>query len=193
MADVTTHPHMYSERVTAKLILGGALAETITAVGTLVLAIIGLAGFMPMVMLSIATIGLGISFLFEGGAVASRLSDLLSEITEGRIDIAELGGGLSAEFIGGLGGIALGILALVSVLPLTLTAIAVIVFGGALLLGAGVKVRINHLFLGNEEHHMAREVARQAVMASSGVQILVGLGAIVLGIPAVTSYTASPF
>jgi hypothetical protein len=123
--------------MSARFILGGTLTETMTVVGILVLAIIGLTGFMPTVMLTIATIGLGVSFLFEEGAVASRLSDLLSEITENRVDITERGGGLGAEFIAGLGGVALGILSLVSIVPMVLTTIAAIVFGGALVLGTG--------------------------------------------------------
>jgi hypothetical protein len=182
MANETAHPNMYAERVTAKLVMGGALAETLTGAGTLVLAIIGLAGFMPMTLLSIATIGLGASFLLEGGAVATRLSDVISEVTEGRVDIAELGSGLSAEFIAGIGGIALGILSLVGILPMVLTAVAAIVFGGALVVGAGVKNRLSHLTIGEEEHRLARIILREAVMASGGVQLLVGLAAIVLGI-----------
>ncbi len=188
MADIVAHPHAYEEKVSARVILGGAVAETIVGVGTLVLAIIGLAGFLPTHMLAIATIGLGASFLFEGGAVASRLSALLSEITEGRVDIAELGGGLSAEFIAGLGGITLGILSLVGVLPTILTAVAAIGFGGALVLGAGMKARISHLTIGKEEHRLAREIARQLVMASSGVEVLIGLGAIILGILALLNF-----
>jgi hypothetical protein len=188
MAEAVAHPHMYEEKISAKFILGGALGETIVAVGVLVLAIIGLAGFMPMTMLTISTIALGASFLFEGGAVASRLSDLLSETTEGRLGIAELGGGLSAEFIAGLGGVTLGILSLVNVLPMTLTAIAAIVYGSALILGVGVKARLSHLSIGEEEHKLAREIAREAIMASTGVQMLVGLGAIILGILALLNF-----
>jgi hypothetical protein len=182
MANEVAHPHMFEERTTAKIVMGEALAETITGAGTLVLAIIGLAGFMPVTMLTIATIGLGASFLFEGGAIASRLSDLIFEATEGRVQIAELGGGLSAEFIAGLGGIALGILSLVGVMPTILTAVAAIAFGGALVMGAGVKARLAHLTIGQEEHHLVRALLREAVMASGGVQVLVGLGAIILGI-----------
>lgn len=182
MANETVHPEMYAERLTAKFVMGGALAETLTGAGTLVLAIIGLAGFMPMTLLSIATIGLGASFLLEGGAVVTRLSDVISEATEGRVDIAELGGGLSAEFIAGLGGIALGILSLVGVMPMILTAVAAIVFGGALIVGAGVKSRLSHFTIGEEEHRLVRVMLREAVMASGGVQLLVGLVAIVLGI-----------
>ena len=185
MADTIAHPEVYEEKLTAKLILSGALAETIAGACVLVITIIGLAGFMPMSMLAIATMGLGVSFLFEGGAVASRVSNLLSEVTEGRVDIAELGGGLSAEFIAGLGGITLGILALVNVAPMVLAPIAAIIFGGALVMGAGVKARINHLTISQEEHKLVREIARQALIGVSGVEILVGLGTIALGILAI--------
>jgi hypothetical protein len=183
MADAIAHPHVHEERISAELILGGALAETITGAGVVVVSIIGLAGFMPMIMLPIAIMGLGLSFLFEGGAVSSRLSNLLYEATEGRIDIAELGGGLSAEFVAGFGGITLGILSLVRVAPTILAPIAAIAFGGALVIGSGVKSRINHLTISDRsEKRLVREITRELLIASVGVEILVGMGAIALGI-----------
>ena len=182
MADAIAQSQMYEEKVTARFILGGALAETITGAGIVVLAIIGLAGFLPTLMLAVATIGLG--------AVASRLSALVSEVTGNRIDIAELGGGLTAEFTAGLAGIALGVLALVGVHPAILTAVAAVVFGGALIMGTGVKAKLSHLTIGQEQHKLAREIAREALMASTGVQTLVGLGAVVLGILALLNIHA---
>ena len=183
MAEAIAHPEIHEERLSAEVILGGALAETLTGAGVVVVSIIGLAGFFPMIMLPVATIGLGMSFLFEGGAVASRLSNLLSEFTEGRFDIAELGGGLTVEFVAGFGGIALGILSLVGVAPTILTPIAAIAFGGALVIGSGVKARVNHLAISNRnEHKLVRAIAREALIAASGVEILVGMSAIALGI-----------
>jgi hypothetical protein len=183
MADVVAQPHVHEERVSAEVILGGALAETITGAGVVVISIIGLAGFMPTTMMSLAAIGLGMSFLFEGGAVVTRLSNLLSEVTEGRFDIAELGGGLTVEFIAGFGGITLGILSLIGVAPTILIPIAAIAFGGALVIGSGVKARVNHLMITNHtEDSLARKIAREAVLAVSGVEILIGMGAVALGI-----------
>jgi len=183
MAEAIAHPEIHEERLSAEVILGGALAETLTGAGVVVVSIIGLAGFFPMIMLPVATIGLGMSFLFEGGAVASRLSNLLSEFTEGRFDIAELGGGLTVEFVAGFGGIALGILSLVGVAPTILTPIAAIAFGGALVIGSGVKARVNHLAISDRnEHKLVRAIAREALIAASGVEILVGMSAIALGI-----------
>ena len=183
MADAIAHAQVHEEKLSAEMIFGGALAETITGAGVVVVSIIGLAGFMPMIMLPIAIMGLGLSFLFEGGAVTSRLGNLISEASEGRIDIAELGGGLSAEFIAGFGGITLGILSLVHVVPMVLAPIAAIVFGGALVIGSGVKARISHLTISDrKEHRLVREIAREVLIASSGVEVLVGMGAIALGI-----------
>ena len=183
MADTIAHTNIRDEKLSAEFIFGGAMAETITGAAVVVISILGLVGFMPMVMLSIAIMGLGLSFLFEGGAVASRLSNLLSEASEGRVDIAELGGGLSAEFIAGFGGIALGILSLVHIVPMVLAPIAAIVFGGALVIGSGVKIRVNHLTISDrKEHRLIRDIAHEVLIAASGVEILVGMGAMALGI-----------
>ena len=183
MAEAIAYPEIHEERLSAELILGGALAEAITGASVVVISIIGLSGFMLGLMLSIATIGLGLAFLFEGGAVASRLSNLLSEVTEGRVDIAELGGGLSAEFIAGFGGIALGILSLAGIATTILIPIAAIAFGIALVLGSGVKARVNHLSIRDRnEPKLVRQIAREALIAASGVEILVGMCSIALGI-----------
>ena len=84
----------------------------------LVLAILGLAGVVPMYMAFIATIVLGVALLFEGWALASRYSKLLSEMGGGLLTATELGGGITAEFLAGAAGVALGILALLGVVPM---------------------------------------------------------------------------
>jgi hypothetical protein len=183
MADVIAQSNINEEKVTAEVIFGGAMAETITGIGVIVVSIIGLAGFMPTIMMSIAVIGLGLSFLFEGGAVASRLSNLLTEITQGRVDIAELEGGLTVEILAGLGGIALGVLSLAGVVPYVLAPIAVIAFGTALLIGSGVKARLNHLAISRQtEERMVHKITREVVLATTGVEILIGLSVTALGV-----------
>lgn len=59
---------------------------------------------------SIAIIAIGASLLFEGGATASQLRLLMLAKTKTGIDAGELGGGISAEFLGGAAGLTLGIL-----------------------------------------------------------------------------------
>jgi hypothetical protein len=163
--------------------LGGTATSGLIAAGAAVLAIIGLAGIFPSWLVAISAIVLGASFLFEGGAIVARRSALLQETTEGRVQSAELGAGITGETLAGLGGITLGILSLAGIVPAVLLPCAVIVFGGAMVIGSGANVRINDLALAyRQEHPVARRLAREAVVATTGLQALVGLGAITLGI-----------
>jgi hypothetical protein len=192
MAEATTvvhqEEHVGQYRHTIEAVFGGTLAGGLVAAGAATLAIIGLAGMFPVLLVSVATIGVGAAFLFEGAAVISRLSDLLHVATEGRIQAAELGAGTTGETLAGFAGIALGILSILGVVPGVLIPAAAIVFGVALVLGAGTNMRINHLTVAyRQEHPIAQEVAREAVRATTGLQVLAGLGAITLGILALAA------
>jgi len=180
---IITEEHLQEERRTLEGLLGGTVGGGIIAIAGVVLAIIGLAGVYPRWLLSVATIAVGISFLIEGAAIAARLSDLLHEATGGRVQMNELGGGITGETLAGIVGIVLGILGALNVYPLVLLPVAAIIFGAGLVLGAGANIRINELVVVHrEDHPMARNVIRQAVLATTGVQVLVGLAAVALGI-----------
>jgi hypothetical protein len=79
-----------------------------------------------------------------------------------------------------------GILALLGVDAVVLIPIAAIVYGIALIMDSGIRARLSALEI---EHSglssVAQEVAREAASASSGIQVLVGLGGITLGILAI--------
>ena len=97
--------------------------------------------------------------------------------------MSELGAGVTGETLAGVVGLVLGILGILNVLPLTLLPIAAIVYGAALILGAGATVRPSEITIAHgEAEALARHVTRQAVLATTGFQILVGLGAATLGI-----------
>src|SRR5690606_29009125 len=123
---------------TAEVVFGGTVAEAIVGAAAVVLAVLGLANIWPGYMASIATIAVGAALLFQGGAVAARYSDLAK-----RTGASEIGGGVSAEILGGAAGIALGVLALLNIMPATLTPVAIIVFGGALIIGSAATARLN--------------------------------------------------
>jgi hypothetical protein len=185
MPDTTTitEEHLQEERHAAEAFLGGSIGGGVIAAAGAVLAIIGLAGTEPRWLLAAATIAVGVSFLIEGAAIAARLADLVHEHTEGRVQMAEIGTGTTAETLAGISGIALGILGALNVVPGVLLPIAAIVFGVAALLGSGVNVGLNQaLIMHREETAMAHRVIRQAVFATTGLQVLVGLGAVTLGI-----------
>ncbi len=171
-----------TEKRSTRMITTGALGEGFVSTGAVVLSIIGLAGKFPELMLPIATMAIGASLLFEGGAITARFSNIFS-LARVPVDVTEFGLGITAEFATGIAGIALGVLALIGLQPLVLTPIAAIIYGVSVLLGAGATARANSLMSQiSEQREIVREVMREAVSAASGMQVLVGLGAITLGI-----------
>jgi len=183
-----TEEHLHEERRTVETLLGGTIGGGIIAIAGVVLAIIGLGGAYPRLLLGAATIAVGISFLIEGAAIASRLAELVHDTTSGRVEMSELGGGVTGETLAGIVGIVLGILGSLNVYPATVLPVAAIVYGAGLILGAGANVKINELFVANREDTVAaRSAIRQAVLATTGLQIFVGLAAITLGIIALAS------
>lgn len=177
------HGEIPEEQRFQKVIVSGSLAQGIAGGGAIALTIIGLAGILPQLMLSVATIAIGAALVLEGGSVASRFSDLLSEASRGRLDAAELGMGMTAELFGGIAGASLGVLSLLNIYPTILIASAAIVFGSTQILGSGITARLNSLeIVTSGEHKIFKEVAREAVSAAAGVQLLIGLGVVTLGI-----------
>ncbi len=187
MNTTTQNVGLTEERKSAKLVLGGSLAEGIVGGATIVLALIGLSGILPEWMLPIATIAMGAAFLIEGGAISVRFSKLLSETSKDRLDEAELGLGMTSEFLGGAAGIILGILALLRIYPMTLVPVAVLLFGSVLMLSSGMTVRLNALEIeGSAESPRFKKIAHEALSAAAGVDFLIGLSAVILGIIALT-------
>jgi hypothetical protein len=192
MADQATtiqsEEEMLRHRHTIEALFGGSLVGGLVAGGAGILAIVGLAGLFPQALLAVATIGVGAAFLFEGAAIVARLSDLLHEVTEGRMQAVEMGAGTTAETLAGLVGVTLGILALLGVIPVILVPSAVIVYGAAMMIGAGANIRINELSaMHRQEHPMARNITHEAVRATTGLQVLAGIAAITLGILALAT------
>lgn len=185
----------------------GSVVEAITGLGAIVLAILGLAEILPVTMASIAVIALGVALFIKGGAIMARYADIVAHYGTGSPEITEFGGGTSVEFLGGLGGIALGILCLLSIVEGILLPVSVIMFGMVLLIGAGVLSRISHerlvttttepLVTPREEPVTTRREfapvtvrheAEEAMNAAAGMEIFVGVSAIVLGILALVGY-----
>lgn len=168
----------------------GATAEAIGASGAVVLAIIGLTGALSEAMMPIATIVLGAAILLEAGAVGTRYRRLVGEAWAGRERMARLafGGGVSAGSVGGVAGIVLGILALLGFTPLLLCSVAVLVYGAALLFGSAARRRFASLSLWQGAAEGTRRIVDEAVGLSAGGEVLVGIGAIVLGILALLGF-----
>ncbi len=175
---------------TMRFAIGGSFAEGLAGVAAVALTIIALANVHPEILVGIAVIAIGAAFILEGGSIAERFSDLLKESGGTQAVGGDVGVGLTAEMIGGVAGIVLGILALLNLAPMTLLPITAIVYGVTLISSSGILRRLSNLELEcTQAHELARDVTRQAVIAAAGVQNLLGIAAVVLGILGLMSNT----
>jgi hypothetical protein len=92
--------------------------------------------------------------------------------------VTEMEAGSIGEAVGGAAALVLAILALIGVLPLTLTSIAAIVLGCGMLVGGAALSR--RFSLGIPSAAASR--ARQEVVGALGMQAIAGIAAVVLGI-----------
>jgi hypothetical protein len=186
MATTFTHsPNTEVER----MVIGGSSTEWLAGAAALVLAIIGLANIEPMFMVAVSPIALGAALIFDGAVVAREYAQILSQSGNGTAESVELGGGISSQIGGGIAAMVLGILALVQLHPLVLTPIAAIVLGATMVFSSGINTRLNALKIQtSDDHEIARRVAQEALATATGSEVMVGLGAIVLGIVALVGF-----
>ena len=156
----------------------GLLTEGAAGIAVIVLSIIALAGTSPGALASIVTIVIGVGLMVQAFNSAAEVSKATAANTVG---IPDLGGDVMVDLLCGITGIVLGILALVGIHPEYLVPSALIVFGGALLLGGAISMRprsAQRATAGGE----TQVVSYQSSAAAGGMEILVGIAAIVLGI-----------
>jgi hypothetical protein len=174
----------------------GGLVDAIGGIVTIVLAIVALSGINSQMLLAISTVVFGAALLIQGGAMLSEYTHMI--FPPGTTAPVEefSGGGLSVVFLVGTAGIVLGVLALVGIYSVPLTAIAVIAFGSALVLSSNAVWNLHRMKqaffrIGGRPALAGSEVlASEMAAGSAGLQCIAGLAAIVLGILAVTGTNA---
>ncbi len=162
-------------------------SQLLAGLAVIVLTILGLAGLAPNLLVAIATIVFGAELLLDGTASAAELNRLLGQAAVGDGIPTSTFNSLSLVFVAGVAGIVLGILALLGVAPERLVAIAVIGFGGALLMSSSAVMRIRSM--GTSAAAATQIVSRFAegiAADTAGTQTMAGLTAIVLGILALS-------
>lgn len=170
----------------------GGLIDALGGIAAAVLAITGLTGFDPQGMAGIATVVFGAALIIQGGTILTEYTQIASLAVDG-MPLTSLGSeGISAMFLVGAGGIVLGVLSLLNIAPTALTAIAVIAYGSALLLGSS-SVRQLYLMQGSLQSAVVRSgnemIAGQMATGSTGIQLMAGLASAVLGILAVAGHS----
>ena len=162
---------------------GRSIAEAIGAIAAVILAIIGLAGLLSNLMASVAAIVIGAGILAEGWSVGSSYRHWSSTGVTVRQN-SGLNGALTAEFLGGMAGIVLGILAFFRAVPDTLLAVTLLIYGATLLLSSFAASQAYWRSSFTPQGGTPTAMAGAMPVTHSG-QLLVGLGAVVLGILAV--------
>jgi len=179
MADMQEAVHHATSQERATM-LEGSMSELLIGIGSVVLAIIALIGFLPEVLVSITAIAMGVAFVFEGAAISREISDVLAEST---VTMSSLGYGVTVEFLAGVIGVALGILSLVNVAPMVLLPVAGIVYGAGLIAGTGMTNRLSKIAVqATVEEEAVLELSREAIAAASYVRLFIGVGAMTLGV-----------
>ena len=145
------------------------------------LSILGIVGVFPTYLAAITVIGLGTILLFQGGNVILHYSELLDEAGGTNLASASaVSRGITAEFLAGMAGIVLGILALLRIVPMTLLSVAVITYGATLMLTSGESVWLTSFVA--KDNAIMRQLMHCMSLAAAGAQVLAGLAALVLGI-----------
>lgn len=162
----------------------GLITEGAAGIAAVVLAIIALAGISSGALASITTIIIGVGLMVQAFNAAAEVSRGFSAggtavAAAGRG--AELGGEIMVDLAAGLAGIVLGILGLVGVNAPHVIPAALIVFGGALIL-SGATAAQSRVSTATTASGAPVQVSYQAPTAMSGLEILVGFAAVILGI-----------
>jgi hypothetical protein len=180
--------HSTGGRTKVAAATGTSIAEGIIGLGAVTLSIIALANVLPVFLLSIGIIATGTALLFEGGALSGRFARVA---TPEKGDQYMRKTGTTLLFIVGVAVIALGVLALIGVIPRFLIPIAIILLGIGLILDSSINARLTSLEVLSgislsppmtppvvHPHEMARE----AGMFTVGIQGFVGLAVLALGV-----------
>jgi hypothetical protein len=162
----------------------GSIMESIGGIAVVILSIIGLAGSWQADVAAVSVVLIAASLLFECGTLTASYRRRLSNLGGSSARSSGLDGLVTFEFMAGIAGILLGVLALLGVATWTLISVGVIVLGCAFLLNSGATMRL-HSKLASEVH--TQEQSSEApgdAMSPAGVggHMLIALAAVVLGL-----------
>lgn len=172
----------------AKVLTGGFVGKGFGGLAAIVLSILGLAGLGAPVMACVAAIVIGAAMLWEGGAVLSQFDNVVSGSTFG--SVLKIEAGTLLLLACGLGGGTLSVLALLGIHRAAMISIAAIVYGAALAAGSSVTYAVELALPWREKRPAEAFPGSRA--GASGVEILAGLGAVVLGILALSGFAVLP-
>ena len=153
----------------------GLLTEGAAGIAAIVLAIVALAGISAGALASITTIVIGVALIVQAFNAAAVVAAALAAGIE-------LGGEILIDIAAGVTGIVLGVLGLVGINAQYLVPAALVVFGSSLILGGVIAAQGGHRVTAMTSSGAQMQVAYSNSAAISGLEILVGFAAVILGI-----------
>ena len=171
--------------------LNYSLGETCGGIALIVLGILALAKIDPMLLNAIAVILAGIALLIEEGSLSTKYAGASSYGKAYGLETSPALDGVSAGTLAGISGIVLGILAILGIGAATLTAVAIVIFGAAVLFDFVARAQLTALRTVNRED--SERSARLALATASSMNtaaMLVGVALITLGILALAGMTS---
>ncbi|HVH45395.1 MAG TPA: hypothetical protein VM925_23740 [Labilithrix sp.] len=134
-ASVASRPRIHHGEATRAIIFGGVGADTITAMAAVTLGVLSLIGIAPLTLLPVSILVLGAGLLFSGAtALVERVRAAYESPRAPDIADDAASAAAGAHMLVGAGSLVLGILAVLSTVPLLLTLIATLSLGISLLL-----------------------------------------------------------
>ena len=160
-----------------------SVATMPAALALVILGILALAKIDPLLLISIAVIVAGVMVATDSVGLTQQIATGLAAKAGHHLDASELPAGLGAGVLGGMTGVVLGILAILDVAPPTLIAVAVIVFGAAVLFDFAARSQIRALRMTTSEtSEQSARLALAAASSTSTAAIFTGVGLVTLGI-----------
>jgi hypothetical protein len=160
----------------------GLLSEGAAGIATIVLAVIALAGVSVTALASIVTIVIGVGLMVQAFNSAAERHRAILAGTASAGQPAEFGGEVMVDVLTGLTGVVLGILALVGINAVHLVPAALIVFGAALMLSGAIEIAPRTTSVTGTAGGQVQITSYQSPAATGGMEIMIGIAAIVLGI-----------
>jgi hypothetical protein len=167
-----------------KAVAGGTLLEGLAGTCAAVLAVLAILGTYPLTLTAVGVIVLGGAILLSAGGFAAIVGRLRNRIRWGEA----LAGGAGFEALIGAAAVAGGILVLANVVPMTLLPLSILVLGTCFLMASG---GLQFLMAGPAA--MGGAPVSGDAAGASAVEILVGLGAVALGVFALAGLHALLF
>jgi hypothetical protein len=169
-----------------------SLGATAGGIALIVLSILALAKLDPTLLNAIAVILAGIALLIEDGQLSSKYAHAPSYTPAYGLQASTIRDAASAGILAGISGIVLGILAILGIAAATLTAVAIVVFGAAVLLDFPARAHLSALRMMNRESsEQPAKFAFATASRANASAMLVGVALITLGVLALAGLTTS--